>query len=158
VVRFFIGTLPGVTDVYGRRTCRADLVTPTAGPCPGRTIRRTRAWIERYGIRRSLDTDWKNVYVRVANAKQRVTGAEPLTQFARMCAALGSHIIPASSPQAKGRIVRNHGTQQDRPIKKLRRRGVADVRTANTFLEAEYWADHNALRSAPLRDRGDVPR
>jgi hypothetical protein len=103
-----------------------------------------RAWIECYGMPRALYTDWKNVYVRVANAQERVTGAEPLTQFGRMCAALGIQIIPASSPQAKGRIERNHGTQQDRLVKKLRRRGVADVRTANTFLEAEYWADHNA--------------
>jgi len=103
-----------------------------------------RAWIERYGIPRALYTDWKNVYVRVANAQERVTGAEPLTQFGRMCAALGIQIIPASSPQAKGRIERNHGTQQDRLVKKLRRRGVADVGMANSYLEAEYWADHNA--------------
>jgi transposase len=103
-----------------------------------------RAWIERYGIPRALYTDWKNVYVRVATAQERVTGAEPLTQFGRMCAALGIQIIPASSPQAKGRVERNHGTQQDRLVKKLRRRGVADLDTANTYLEAEYWADHNA--------------
>ena len=75
----------------------------------------------------ALYTDWKNVYVRVPNAEERVTGAEPLTQFGRMCATLGIQIIPASSPQAKGRIERNHGTQQDRLVKKLRRRGIADV-------------------------------
>ena len=77
------------------------------------------------------------------NAAERVTGAEPLTQFGRMCATLGIQIIPASSPQAKGRIERNHGTQQDRLVKKLRRRGIADFETANAFLETEYWADHN---------------
>ncbi len=60
-----------------------------------------------------------------------------------MCAMLGIQIIPASSPQAKGRIERNHGTHQDRLVKKLRRKGIADVATANAFLEAEYWADHN---------------
>ena len=59
------------------------------------------------------------------------------------CAALGIKIIPASSPQAKGRIERNHGTHQDRLVKKLRRNGIADVEAANAFLEAEYWADHN---------------
>ncbi len=32
---------------------------------------------------------------------ERVTGAEPLTQFGRMCATLGIQIIPASSPQAR---------------------------------------------------------
>jgi transposase len=102
-----------------------------------------RAWIERYGMPKALYTDWKNVYVRPPTPAEQITGAEPLTQFGRMCATLGIQIIPASSPQAKGRIERNHGTQQDRLVKKLRRRGIADFETANAFLETEYWADHN---------------
>jgi transposase len=102
-----------------------------------------RTWIERYGIPRALYTDWKNVYVRRPNQEERDTGAEPLTQFGRMCATLGIKIIPASSPQAKGRIERHHGTHQDRLVKKLRRKGIADVTRANAFLEADYWADHN---------------
>jgi hypothetical protein len=103
-----------------------------------------RAWIERYGLPRALYTDWKNVYVRVPNAKERETGAAPLTQFGRMCAALGIQIIPASSPQAKGRIERHHGTHQDRLVKKLRRRGIGDLASANAFLTTAYWAEHNA--------------
>src|SRR5207248_2589236 len=102
-----------------------------------------RAWIDRYGIPRALYTDWKNIYVRPPNQEERATGAEPLTQFGRMCAQLGIRIIPAISPQAKGRIERHHGTHQDRLVKKLRRHGIADVAAANAFLEAEYWADHN---------------
>ena len=61
-----------------------------------------RAWIEQHGIPHALYTDWKNVYVRPPNQEERATGAEPLTQFGRMCAKLGIRIIPASSPQAKG--------------------------------------------------------
>jgi transposase len=102
-----------------------------------------RAWIERFGIPQALYTDWKNVYVRPPNQAERVTGAEPLTQFGRMCATLGIQIIPASSPQAKGRIERNHGTQQDRLVKKLRRQAIVDIDTANAFLQTAYWADHN---------------
>jgi hypothetical protein len=102
-----------------------------------------RAWIERYGIPRALYTDWKNVYVRRPNQEERETGAEPLTQFGRMCAALRIKIIPASSPQAKGRIERNHGTHQDRLVKKMRRKRIVDVEAANAFLDGEYWADHN---------------
>jgi hypothetical protein len=102
-----------------------------------------RAWIDRFGIPQALYTDWKNVYVRAPNAEERVTGAEPLTQFGRMCATLGIRIIPANSPQAKGRIERNHGTHQDRLVKKFRRLGIGDVETANAFLETVYWADHN---------------
>ena len=93
----------------------------------GRRSAVLRAWIEQYGIPQALYTDWKNVYVRRPNQEERETGAEPLTQFGRMCAALGIKIIPASSPQAKGRIERNHGTHQDRLVKKLRRQGIADV-------------------------------
>jgi transposase len=103
-----------------------------------------RAWIEHYGIPRALYTDWKNVYVRLPNQEERATGAEPLTQFGRMCAKLGITIIPANSPQAKGRIERHHGTHQDRLVKKLRRQGIADVVAANAFLATEYWTDHNA--------------
>jgi transposase len=102
-----------------------------------------RAWIEQYGIPRALYTDWKNVYVRKPNQEERATGAEPLTQFGRMCAKLGITIIPASSPQAKGRIERYHGTHQDRLVKKLRRQGITEVAAANAFLEAKYWPEHN---------------
>ena len=121
-----------------------------------------RAWIDRYGVPRALYTDWKNVYVRRPNQEERVTGAEPLTQFGRMCAALGITIIPASSPQAKGRIERSHGTHQDRLVKKLRRKRIADLDAANRFLDAEYWTDHNRRFAQPARDRADfhvaVPR
>ena len=91
----------------------------------------------------ALYTDWKNVYVRVPNAEEQVTGAVPLTQFGRMCASSGIQIIAASSPQAKGRVERNHGTHQDRLVKKLRRLGIADATTANAFLETTYLPEHN---------------
>jgi transposase len=136
----------------GPQSCLLTLVDDATGRSLGRVgaqetiwaaVGLLRAWIARYGIPRALYTDWKNVYVRRPNQEERETGAEPLTQFGRMCAALGIKIIPASSPQAKGRIERNHGTHQDRLVKKLRRKGIADVNAANAFLDAEYWADHN---------------
>ena len=102
-----------------------------------------RRWIEAYGVPLVLYTDWKNVYVRAPNAEEEATGAEPLTQFGRMCAALGIQIIAASSPQAKGRVERNHGTHQDRLVKKLRRLGIADAPAANTLLETTYLPEHN---------------
>jgi transposase len=102
-----------------------------------------RRWIEAYGVPLALYTDWKNVYVRVPNAEERLTGAVPLTQFGRMCASLGIQIIAASSPQAKGRVERNHGTHQDRLVKKLRRLGIADAVAANAFLETIYLPEHN---------------
>jgi hypothetical protein len=40
--------------------------------------------------------------VREPTAEELATGTVPLTQFGRMCAALGIQIIAANSPQAKG--------------------------------------------------------
>jgi len=102
------------------------------------------------------------VYVRPPTEEERLTQAEPFTQFGRMCAQLGVRIIPASSPQAKGRIERNHGTHQDRLVKKLRRTGIADLSAANAFLEAEYWAAHNERFTRPPASPDDfhvaIPR
>jgi transposase len=103
-----------------------------------------RRWIEAYGVPLALYTDWKNVYVRLPTAAEVATGIVPLTQFGRMCADLDIAIIAASSPQAKGRVERNHGTHQDRLVKKLRRLGIADATAANAFLEGPYLSEHNA--------------
>jgi hypothetical protein len=103
-----------------------------------------RGWIRRYGIPRALYTDWKNVYVRKPSDAELAAGEVPLTQFGRMCAALGIRIIAASSPQAKGRVERGHGTHQDRLIKKLRRKGLQDYDAANRYLADEYFDGHNA--------------
>ena len=102
-----------------------------------------RCWIEHYGVPRALYTDWKNVYVRPPNAEERERGEAAVTQFGRMCAKLGIRIIAASSPQAKGRVERAHGTHQDRLVKKLRLAGIGNYEQANAFLEKRYLAEHN---------------
>jgi hypothetical protein len=136
----------------GPQSCLLTLVDDATGRSCGRfgaqetiwaAVGVLRRWIETFGIPRALYTDWKNVYVRKPTEEERLTGAEPLTQFGRMCATLGITIIPASSPQAKGRIERHHGTHQDRLVKKLRRAGIASLDAANAFLETTYWDEHN---------------
>jgi len=136
----------------GPTSCLLTMVDDATGRCLGRfgaqetiwaAVSVLRAWIERYGIPRALYTDWKNMYVRRPTEAEREAGTVPRTQFGRMCAALGIQIIAASSPQAKGRIERNHGTHQDRLVKKLRRQAIADIEQANVFLECEYWPAHN---------------
>ena len=102
-----------------------------------------RAWIERYGVPLALYVDWKNLYKRPANAGERLRGEEPVTQFGRMCAKLGIALIAANSPQAKGRVERQHGTHQDRLVKKLRRREIHSHEGANLYLEREYLPEHN---------------
>ena len=103
-----------------------------------------RAWMECYGVPRALYTDWKNVYVREPSAGERMRGEVPVTQFGRMCQKLGIEIWAASSPQAKGRVERNHGTHQDRLVKKLRRKKIGTHADANRYLVEEYCPQHNA--------------
>jgi len=102
-----------------------------------------RSWIERYGVPVALYTDWKTVYVKEATEQQLLRGEASTTQFGRMCERLGIRIIAANSPQAKGRVERNHGTHQDRLVKKLRRKKIRDHEGANEYLESEYLPDHN---------------
>ncbi len=97
-----------------------------------------RGWIDLYGVPRALYTDWKNLY------HSRDREKKPLSQFGLMCAKLGIKIIPASSPQAKGRVERTHGTNQDRLIKKLRLRGIASYEEMNHYLREHYLPAHNA--------------
>ena len=83
------------------------------------------------------------MYKRKATPAEQLRGKIPVTQFGRMCQKLGIRIIAASSPQAKGRVERNHGTHQDRLIKQLRRKKIASYEAANEYLEKEYLAEHN---------------
>ena len=68
-------------------------------------------------------------------------------------AAVGIQIIAARSPQAEGRVERNHGTHQDRLVKELRRKKITTHAEVNRYLEEEYCDEHNrrfaveALRS-----------
>jgi len=121
-----------------------------------------RAWIRNYGVPRALYPDWKNVYRRKATPGEQLRGEAAVTQFGRMCQKLGIAIIAASSPQAKGRVERNHGTHQDRLIKKLRRRGIASHEAANQYLEQEYLPQHNRrfarLPAQPQDYHGRKPR
>jgi transposase len=102
-----------------------------------------RTWIEKHGVPHALYVDWKNVYKRAPTQREQLRGEEPVTQFGRMCEKLGIEIIAAGSPQAKGRVERNHGTHQDRLIKKMRRKKIRTHEQANVYLQQEYLSEHN---------------
>src|ERR1039457_4647576 len=102
-----------------------------------------RRWVENYGVPLALYTDWKTVYVKEPTEQQLLRGDVAKTQFGQMCARLGTRIIAANSAQAKGRVERNHGTHQDRLVKKLRRKKIKTYAAANEFLEKEYLQEHN---------------
>lgn len=99
-----------------------------------------RSWIKKYGVPRALYTDWKNLYHLSAPKNSALS----TSQFGRICQRLGIELIAASSPQAKGRVERTHGTSQDRLVKKLRLRGISTFEGVNEYLEESYLAAHNA--------------
>jgi transposase len=151
----------------GERACLMHMVDDATTTVLGRfsqeettwaAARVLRSWIERYGVPRALYTDWKNVYVRPPNAQERLHGEPAVTQFGRMCAQLGIRIIAASSPQAKGRVERTHGTHQDRLVKKLRLAGIANYDQANAYLEEHYLAEHNRHYARPAAAAADYHR
>ena len=107
-------------------------------------VRVLRAWIAEYGVPRALYTDWKNVYKREPTTHEAARGDVAYTHFGRMCQKLDITIIGAASAQAKGRVERNHGTHQDRLIKKMRLLGIADDAAANAYVTATYLPAHNA--------------
>ena len=66
--------------------------------------------------------------------EEQLTGQMAPTQFGRLMAELGTASIPASSPQAKGRIERLWGTFQDRLTSELRLAGAKTIKEANQVL------------------------
>jgi len=94
------------------------------------------AWIERYGIPQALYTDKKSVFAttREPTLEEQLAGDDPKTAFGKVCAKLGIKIILANSPQAKGRVERNHGIYQDRFVKELALRRITTIGTANRLL------------------------
>jgi len=66
-----------------------------------------------------------------------------LTQVGRALRELGVQMIPAYSPQARGRSERNFGTWQGRLPQELRLHGITTVEAANRFLQEHYVAEFN---------------
>jgi molybdenum-dependent DNA-binding transcriptional regulator ModE len=95
-----------------------------------------RAWSERHGIPKALYTDKKSVFVatREPTLEEQLADEQPKTVFGTACAKLGIEIIIAHSPQAKGRVERNHGVYQDRFVKELALRRITTIKGANKAL------------------------
>jgi hypothetical protein len=161
------GSFHGWLEERGPRGCLMHMVDDATTTVLGRfaeeettwaAVDVLRRWIELYGVPRALYTDWKNVYVRAASEREQRHGLVPVTQFGRMCQKLRIRIIAASSPQAKGRVERAHGTHQDRLVKKLRLVGIADYEAANGYLEQHYLAAHNRRYARPAASDADYHR
>jgi transposase len=78
------------------------------------------------------------------------------TQVGRALHELGVQMIPAYSPQARGRSERSFSTWQGRLPQELRLRGIRTVEAANRFLREDYIAEFNRRFQAVPRQRGNA--
>jgi transposase len=77
-----------------------------------------------------------------------------LTQVGRALRELGVQMIPAYSPQARGRSERNFQTWQGRLPQELRLRGLKTLEAANHFLREHYIAEFNRRFQISPAQRG----
>ena len=69
---------------------------------------------------------------------------------------LGVQMIPAYSPEARGRSERNFGTWQGRLPQELRLRRIGTLEAANQFLREHYIAEFNAHFQVSAEQRGSA--
>ena len=79
-----------------------------------------------------------------------------LTQVGRALRELGIQMIPAYSPQARGRSERNFGTWQGRLPQELRLAGIGSLEAANRFLREHYLPEFNRHFQRPAAQRGSA--
>jgi transposase len=77
-----------------------------------------------------------------------------LTQVGRALKELEIQMIPAYSPQARGRMERSFGTWQGRLPQELRLAGIGTVEEANRFLREKYIAEFNRRFRVPVAQSG----
>jgi len=97
-------------------------------------------WTQAHGVPLSIYADRDSIYhcERVLTPAEQIAGAKAQTQFGRAMAALGVALIPAHSPQAKGRVERRNAVFQDRLVKALRLEGISDLVAGNAFLQKTF--------------------
>ena len=98
-----------------------------------------RDYLKRCGRPLALYSDRHTIFHVPQVEALRGTGE---TQFGRAMRSLDIEVIPANSPQAKGRVERMNGTLQDRLIKEMRLDKVNDIETANTWVP-QFIKKHN---------------
>jgi len=90
------------------------------------------------------------------NHKAAIDNKELMTQFGRAMQDLATNLIPANSPQAKGRVERLFKTLQDRLIKEMRLAGIQTPEDGNKFLEEVFIPNFNERFSIKPSKTGDV--
>jgi hypothetical protein len=109
--------------------------------------------IIRQGLFSSLYTDRGSHYWLTPETGGKVSKTQ-LTQFARAMQQLGIEMIPAYSPEARGRSERNFSTHQQRLPKELALHGILTMEAANRYLSKVYLPAFNAEFMQPAAEEG----
>ncbi len=109
--------------------------------------------IERKGLFCALYSDRGSHFFWTPKAGE-VVAKSRLTQVGRAMKELGIQMIPAYSPQARGRCERNFGTWQGRLPQELRVAGIRTLDEANAFLREHYIAEFNRKFTVPALEKG----
>lgn len=115
-------------------------------------------YINIYKLPRALYVDRHSIYrcEREATVEEQLKQIGPLTQFGRAMNTLDVRIIPAYSPQAKGRVERVNHTMQDRLVKKMRLKGISTIEDANSFLKEEFLPAYNDKYNVVPKNKKDI--
>jgi len=113
--------------------------------------------IERKGLFCALYSDRGSHFFVTPKAGEKVD-KHRLTQVGRALRELGVQMIPAYSPQARGRSERNFGTWQGRLPQELRLAGIHTVEEANRFLREHYIGEFNAKFMVAAAQKGTAFR
>jgi len=111
--------------------------------------------IERKGVFCALYSDRGSHFWLTPKAGGKID-EHRLTQVGRALREVGVQMIPAYSPQARGRSERNFGTWQGRLPQELRLRGIRSLEAANGFLREHYIAEFNTRFQVPAAQRGSA--
>ena len=112
-----------------------------------------RAVIERKGLFCALYSDRGSHFWLTPKVGGKVD-QHRLTQVGRALRELGIQMIPAYSPQARGRSERNFSTWQGRLPQELRLQGIHSVEKANQFLRDQYIEEFNRRFQVRAAERG----
>jgi len=113
--------------------------------------------IEAKGLFCALYSDRGSHFFVTPKAGEKVD-KHRLTQVGRAMKELGVQMIPAYSPQARGRSERSFGTWQGRLPQELRLAGIRTVEAANAFLRERYVVEFNSKFTTPAREKGTAFR
>jgi transposase len=119
------------------------------------SLQGVREVIEAHGLFSSFYSDRGSHYWVTPQAGGKVDKLH-LTQFGRALGQLDILMIPAYSPEARGRSERAFGTHQGRLPQELRAAGIIDMQAANRYLDQVYRPAFNAEFRVAAREAGSA--